>query len=72
MSVSPLKKGDIVVMHTSIEAEEHDGRLWTCRTDEFKHHPRHDYTSVMLDGYSGSFQTAYLQKVNVPARPSTD
>ncbi|WP_181917180.1 hypothetical protein [Virgibacillus dokdonensis] len=65
MSVKPLKKGDKVVMHTCMEAEAHDGKIWTCRSNEFKHHPSHNYTSVMLEGYSGSFKTEFLQKVNV-------
>lgn len=65
MVQTPLKKGDVVVMHTCIEAERYNGQLWTCRTDEFKHHPNHDYTVVMLEGFSGSFATEYLQKVNL-------
>ncbi|GAF22782.1 hypothetical protein JCM19047_2556 [Bacillus sp. JCM 19047] len=52
-------------MHTCIEAETHDGRIWTCRTNEFKHTPNYDYTVIMLEGFSGSFQCEYLQKVNV-------
>lgn len=60
-----LKKGDAVVMHTCMEADNPDnfGKLWTCKTDEFKHHPNHNYTVIMLDGFSGSFATKYLQKV---------
>lgn len=65
MSVTPLKKGDKVVMHTCIEADSHDGTVWTCSTNEFKHHPNHDYTVVMLEDYSGSFCTEFLQKVNL-------
>ncbi|MGG3803144.1 hypothetical protein [Metabacillus fastidiosus] len=60
-----LKKGDKVVMHTCVEAEHYNGRIWTCRTDEFKHHPNHEYTVIMLEGFSGSFQTEYLQKVDL-------
>lgn len=65
MSVKPLKKGEKVVMHTCIEAESHDGVIWTCKSNEFKHHPNHDYTVIMLEGFSGSFQTEYLQRVSV-------
>lgn len=65
MKPTTLEKGDVVVMHTCIEAEHYNGQLWTCRTDEFKHHPSHDYTVIMLEGFSGSFATKYLQKVNV-------
>lgn len=65
MSVNRLQKGDLVVMHTCMEAETHDGEIWTCITDEYKNHPKHDYTVIMLEGFSGSFQTEYLQKVNI-------
>jgi hypothetical protein len=30
-----LKKDDRVVMHTCIESEEHPGKIWTCKTDQF-------------------------------------
>lgn len=60
-----LKKGDKVVMHTCIEAEQHDGNIWTCQTDEQKLHPKHDYTVVWLEGYSGAFDTMFLQRVNL-------
>lgn len=60
-----LKKGDNVVMHTCIEAEEHNGKIWIVRYDEYKNHPSHDYTVTMLEGFSGSFATKYLQKVNI-------
>lgn len=65
MSVKPLYEGDKVVMHTCIEAEYNDGKVWACDSNEFKHHKDHDYTVVMLKGFSGSFATKYLQKVNV-------
>lgn len=65
MTKLQLRKGDKVVMHTCIEAETHDGKVWTCRSDEFKHHPNHDYTSIMLEGFSGSFQTEFLQKIDI-------
>jgi hypothetical protein len=60
-----LKKGEIVVMHTCGEAEHYDGKLWVCRTDEQKLHPKHDYTVVWLEGFSGAFNTKYLQRVDV-------
>lgn len=62
-----LKKGDLVVMHTCMEADnpKNEGKIWTCKSDEFKHHPSHDYTVIMLEGFSGSFATKYLQKVNL-------
>lgn len=60
-----LKKGDKVVMHTCMEAEQEKGRIWTCRTDEQKLHPSHNYTVVWLEGYSGCFSTEYLQKIDL-------
>ncbi|WP_214873376.1 hypothetical protein [Exiguobacterium sp. s140] len=65
MSATKLKKGDRVVMHTCLEAEKYDGKIWTCESDEFKHHSSHDFTVIMLNGFSGSFATEFLQKVNV-------
>lgn len=65
MSVKPLRKGDKVVMHTCIEAKSHDGKVWTCRTDEQKLHEKHNYTVVWLEGFSGCFAAKYLQKVNL-------
>jgi hypothetical protein len=65
MSASPLRKGDKVVMHTCMEAEFHDGTIWTCRTDERKLHESHNYKMVWLEGYSGCFSTEFLQKVKI-------
>lgn len=61
-----LKQGDLVVMHTCMEHDSPDnfGKIWTCRSDEFKH-KGHDYGSIFLDGFSGSFSTEFLQRVNV-------
>ncbi|OMF50855.1 hypothetical protein [Paenibacillus peoriae] len=61
-----LQKGDQVVMHTCMEHDYPDnfGKIWTCRSDEFQH-KGHDYGSIFLEGYSGSFSTEFLQKVNV-------
>ncbi|WP_238899341.1 hypothetical protein [Clostridium sp. YIM B02500] len=58
-----LKKGDKVVMHTCLEAETHNGRIWTCESDEFK--ANSSGNGVFLEGFSGYFYTEYLQKVNV-------
>jgi hypothetical protein len=65
MSGIKLKKGDKVVMHTCMEADSHDGHIWTCRTDERKLQESHNYTVVWLEGYSGCFKSEFLQKVNV-------
>ncbi|WP_261990977.1 hypothetical protein [Paenibacillus polymyxa] len=63
-----LQKGDQVVMHTCMEHDHPDnfGKIWTCRSDEFQH-KGHDYGSIFLEGFSGSFSTEFLQKVDVPA-----
>lgn len=64
-SVNRLKKGDKVVMHTCIEANYHKyyGRIWTCKTDQFKAKCGSDV--VFLEGFSGYFSTIFLQLVNL-------
>lgn len=57
-----LKRGDKVVMHTCIEAGQHEGKIWTCETDEFK---MCDHKAVRLEGYSSSFSVEFLAKVNI-------
>ncbi|WP_426578902.1 hypothetical protein P5490_019965 (plasmid) [Bacillus altitudinis] len=57
-----LKKGDLVVMHTSLEAELNEGRVWKCATDEITR----SVSVVFLEGFSGHFATEFLQKVDVP------
>ncbi|QYK62609.1 hypothetical protein [Paenibacillus sp. S25] len=63
-----LQKGDQVVMHTCMEHDHPDnfGKIWTCRSDEFQH-KGHDYGSIFLEDFSGSFSTEFLQKVDVSA-----
>ncbi|AIW03678.1 hypothetical protein CPT_Pascal43 [Bacillus phage Pascal] len=59
-----LKKGDKVVMHTCGEAAYHDGKIWTCRTNEEKA----GWTGsnvVWLEDYSGAFSTKFLQRVKL-------
>ncbi|MGX7745822.1 hypothetical protein [Rhodopseudomonas parapalustris] len=60
-----LKKGDKVVMHTCIEAETYNGKIWTCRTDEYMSGGKNPYGLIFLEGFCGSFATEYLQKVNI-------
>lgn len=61
-----LKKDDVVVMHTCGEAEHYDGKLWICKADEFtKGEGIYKENLVFLEGFSGSFSTKYLQKVDV-------
>ncbi|MNO22844.1 hypothetical protein D3C76_126300 [compost metagenome] len=63
-----LKKGDRVVMHTCIEAETHNGRVWTCKSDQFTRGTGvYEQDSVFLEGYSGSFAPEFLQKVVLPS-----
>jgi len=61
-----LKKGNKVVMHTCIEAEKYNGKIWTCKTDEYiKGEGIYKQNLVFLEGFSGCFSTEYLQKVNI-------
>lgn len=61
-----FKKGDKVVMHTCIEAEKYNGKIWTCRTDEFtRGEGVYEESLVFLEGFSGSFAAEYLQKLNI-------
>lgn len=67
-----LKKGERVVMHTCIESEEHPGKIWTCKTDQFTRGTGvYEQDSVFLEGYSGSFAPEFLQKVMLPSEDAT-
>ncbi|WP_205755025.1 hypothetical protein [Bacillus altitudinis] len=57
-----LKKGDLVVMHTCMEAKLSEGRVWKCKGDEFNP----SAPAVFLEGFSGHFAVEFLQKVDVP------
>ncbi|MGZ9700005.1 hypothetical protein ACVU03_19555 [Bacillus safensis] len=57
-----LKKGDLVVMHSCMEAEQNKGRVWKCKGDEFNP----SAPAVFLEGFSGHFAVEFLQKVDVP------
>ncbi|WP_054029204.1 hypothetical protein [Bacillus sp. FJAT-28004] len=65
-ALSTLKKGDKVVMHTCVEASNPNylGKVWTCKTDAFRH-KGHNYCSIFLEGFSGSFSADFLQFVNI-------
>lgn len=59
-----LKKGDKVVMHTCDEAKVYNGKVWTCKSDEFIQGKKpFEQNLVFLEGVSGSFCTEYLQIV---------
>lgn len=58
-----LKQGDKVVMHTCGEAEHYNGKIWTCRTDQFS--ASNGSQVVFLEGFSGYFLTEYLQIVHL-------
>ncbi|MDR0121177.1 hypothetical protein RFW13_07115 [Bacillus pumilus] len=57
-----LKKGDLVVMHSCVEAVLNEGRVWKCKGDEFNP----SAPAVFLEGFSGHFAVEFLQKVDVP------
>jgi hypothetical protein len=61
-----LRTGDKVVMHTCMEAEEHNGKLWTVRETEFTSMSGHQV--VFLEGYSGYFYVKYLQYVDLDSQ----
>jgi hypothetical protein len=65
-ALSTLKKGDKVVMHTCGEASnpKYLGKVWTCKSDAFRN-KGHDYCSIFLEGFSGSFSAEFLQLVNI-------
>lgn len=54
-----FKTGDFVIMHTCIEAEEHKGREWTCKTDSFIDSSGTEV--VFLNGHRGYFACAFLK-----------
>ncbi len=61
-----LKKGDKVVMHTCLEASKYKGKVWICENDEVvKGEGCYKQGLVFLKGFSSSFNTKYLQKVNI-------
>ncbi|KAF2421636.1 MULTISPECIES: hypothetical protein [Bacillus subtilis group] len=59
----PLKKGELVVMHSCGEAEHYDGKIWPCASDEFT--DRADQKVVFLEGFSGYFLAEFLQRVKL-------
>jgi len=61
-----LKKGDNVVMHTCMEAKHYNGKMWTCRTDQFTQGDTYKQELVFLKGFSGSFACEFLQIVQLP------
>lgn len=59
-----LKKGNKVVMHTCDDAKVYNGKVWTCKSDEFVQGEKpFEQNLVFLEGFSGSFCTQYLQVV---------
>lgn len=58
-----LQKGDKVVMHTCGEAEHYNGKIWTCKTDQFN--SASGTPVVFLEGFSGYFACEYLQIVHL-------
>lgn len=70
METKKLKKGEKVVMHTSMEADYYDGKIWTCRGDEFP--SSSGYPVVFLEGFSGYFSVQYLQRVKIDSLVNED
>lgn len=61
-----LKKGDKVVMHTCLEAETYNGKIWTCAADErIKGEGCYIQRVVFLEGLSACFNTEFLQKLDL-------
>ncbi|KAB2500807.1 hypothetical protein F8158_06885 [Bacillus cereus] len=58
-----LKKGDKVVMHTCGEAGHYNGKIWTCKTDQYE--ASSGSQVVFLEGFSGYFLAEYLQIVHL-------
>ncbi|MEI4830969.1 hypothetical protein WAX78_16115 [Bacillus sp. FJAT-53711] len=48
-----LNKGDTVIMHTCLEAKRYDGKIWTCKTDEFTAYS--GASVVFLEGFVDTF-----------------
>lgn len=64
----PLKKGELVVMHTCVESRnpKYEGKIWTCKTDQFtRGECVYAQDSIFLEGFTGSFAPEFLQRVNV-------
>jgi hypothetical protein len=59
-----LKKGDKVVMHSCMEAEAHNGKIWICQDDQFTSR-YNEQEVIFLEGFAGYFSVSYLQKVNI-------
>ena len=45
------------------EADHYNGKIWTCRTDQFKSSSGSQV--VFLEGFSGYFLARYLQRVSL-------
>ncbi len=58
-----FKEGDKVVMHTCIEADHYDGKIWECRSDSYIDKSGNEV--VFLKDFSGSFFCKFLQKINI-------
>ncbi|MGG2065187.1 hypothetical protein [Bacillus sp. S14(2024)] len=50
-------------MHTCLEAKCYDGKIWTCKTDEFTAY--NGASVVFLEGFVGYFSTKYLRRVEI-------
>ncbi|MED1406869.1 hypothetical protein P4U07_29740 [Bacillus mycoides] len=58
-----LKAGDKVVMHTCLESKRYDGKVWACRTNQFK--AESGIQVVFLEGFRGYFAVKFLQRIRL-------
>ena len=58
-----LRKGDYVVMHSTLQAQINSGVIWACECDEFL--DSRGNTVIRLKDYNDVFCTEFLQKVDV-------
>ena len=59
-----FKPGDLVVMHTCGEADFYPGKIWTVSHGSFRREEG-GHEVCFLEGFSGSFDCAFLQLVKV-------
>ena len=70
MEMKNFKKGNTVIMHTCIEADKYNGKIWTCSGDSYI--DKAGQECVFLEGFSGCFFCGYLQLVRIESVASVD
>lgn len=56
-----LKVGDKVVIHTCLESKRYDGKVWTCRTNQFT--AESGTQVVFLEGFRGYLQLSFYNEL---------